>query len=138
MTVQECYEAMGADYDDVISRLRTDERVTKFLLKILNDGSFQLLTDSLAAKNMEDAFRAAHTLKGVAMNLSLTALYHAAGPMTEALRGRAFAPCNEICAKNSRKFQYILSKIFYILSTTCYNTGVTMQKEFVLCLEKAS
>ncbi len=89
MTVQECYEAMGADYDDVISRLRTDERVTKFLLKILNDGSFQLLTDSLAAKNMEDAFRAAHTLKGVAMNLSLTALYHAAGPMTEALRGRS-------------------------------------------------
>lgn len=89
MTVQECYAAMGADYDDVISRLRTDERVTKFLLKILNDGSFTLLTDSIAAKNMEEAFRAAHTLKGVAMNLSLTRLYHSAGPLTEALRGRS-------------------------------------------------
>ena len=31
MTVKECYEAMGADYDDVMGRLRKDERVQKFL-----------------------------------------------------------------------------------------------------------
>lgn len=89
MTVKECYEAMGGNYDDVMSRLRTDERVVRFLGKVAEDGSFKLLEDSLASRNMEEAFRAAHTIKGVCMNLSLTRLYGYAEAMTEALRGRA-------------------------------------------------
>ena len=40
MTVKECYEIMKGDYDDVISRLRTDDRVKKFLSKVLSDPSF--------------------------------------------------------------------------------------------------
>ena len=43
MTVKECYEKMGADYDSVMGRLRKDERVQKFLLKFLNDKSYELL-----------------------------------------------------------------------------------------------
>ena len=89
MTVKECYEKMGANYDEVFSRLRTDERIEKFLVKVANDGSFALLCSSLAEHNMEDAFRAAHTLKGVCMNLSLTTLMHSAETITEALRGRS-------------------------------------------------
>lgn len=88
MTVKECYDAMGADYADVTSRLRTDERITKFLFRILQDGSFGLLCESLAQKNLEEAFRAAHTLKGVCMNLSLRTLGASASQLTEALRGR--------------------------------------------------
>ena len=38
MTVQQCYEAFGGNYQDVISRLRTDERVARFLLKVVDDG----------------------------------------------------------------------------------------------------
>ena len=87
MTVKECYEAMGADYDGVLSRLRTDERVQKFLLKVLNDKSFELLCASLKERNMEEAFRAAHTLKGVCQNLSLDRLYVSSNEMAERLRG---------------------------------------------------
>lgn len=88
MTVKECYAEMGANYDDVVSRLRTDERIAKFLGKILNDGSFELLKKSLDEKNIEEAFRAVHTLKGVCMNMSLTKLQASASKLTEALRGR--------------------------------------------------
>ena len=28
---------MGADYEDVFARLRKDERIQKFLLKVMND-----------------------------------------------------------------------------------------------------
>ena len=35
MTVKECYDAMGADYEDVFARLRKDERIQKFLLKVI-------------------------------------------------------------------------------------------------------
>ena len=37
MTVKQCYEAMEANYEEVESRLRTEERIKKFLLKVLND-----------------------------------------------------------------------------------------------------
>ena len=87
MTVKECYEAMGADYAGVVSRLRTDERVQKFLLKVLNDKSFDLLCTSLKERNMDEAFRAAHTLKGVCQNLSLDRLYESSNALAERLRG---------------------------------------------------
>lgn len=88
MDVKQCYEQIGGNYDEVMSRLRTDERIKKFLLKVADDKSYELLCTSLAAHNMEDAFRAAHTMKGVCLNLSLTKLYNSACAMTEALRGK--------------------------------------------------
>ncbi|MDE6442294.1 MAG: Hpt domain-containing protein [Clostridia bacterium] len=89
MTVKECYEIMKGDYDDVVSRLRTDERIKKFLLKVLSDPSFVQLCNAMAVKNIEEAFRAAHTLKGVCKNMSLTNLAYSASNLTEALRGRS-------------------------------------------------
>ncbi len=52
MTVKECYDAMGADYEDVAGRLRTDERIRKFVLKVLNDSSYALLCSSLEERNI--------------------------------------------------------------------------------------
>lgn len=89
MTIEECYRNMGADYADVLSRLRTDERIVRFLAKVADDGSFALLGNALQERNMEEAFRAAHTLKGICMNLSLTRLFTSANALTEALRGRS-------------------------------------------------
>ena len=86
MTVQECYEAFGGNYQEVISRLRTDERVAKFLQKVVADGSYQLLCDSIASGNVDEAFRAAHTLKGVCMNLSITKFAQSSSALTETLR----------------------------------------------------
>ena len=86
MTVKECYELMGADYEGVMGRLRTEERVKKFLLKVLNDKSYDLLIDSIEGGNAEEAFRAAHTMKGVCQNLSLTPLYESASALSEVLR----------------------------------------------------
>ena len=88
MTVKECYEVMKGDYDDVMSRLRTDERIKKFLLKVLSDPSFTNLCNALENKDVEEAFRAAHTLKGVCKNMSLTGLAYSASNLTEALRGK--------------------------------------------------
>ena len=88
MTVKECYEIMKGDYEDVLSRLRTDDRIKKFLLKVPDDTSFALLCNAIETKNAEEAFRAAHTLKGLSKNLSLTGLAYSASNLTEALRGR--------------------------------------------------
>ena len=88
MTVQQCYQAMGSDYEDVMSRLRTDERVKKFLLKVPGDSSYALLCSSLEQKDIPEAFRAAHTIKGITQNLSLTKLYASSAQLCDVLRDR--------------------------------------------------
>ena len=40
MSLKECYDKMGADYEDVLSRLRSEVLVRKFALKFLDDDSY--------------------------------------------------------------------------------------------------
>ncbi len=86
MTLQECYAALGGDYDDVTARLHGERLVRKFVLKYLDDPSFDLLCTSMAAKNYEEAFRAAHTIKGMCQNLSFTKLLDSSSRLSDALR----------------------------------------------------
>ena len=41
MNLEECYEAIDSDYDDVMRRLGSETLVRKFVLKFLDDTSFQ-------------------------------------------------------------------------------------------------
>ena len=91
MTLQECYAAMGGDYAGVTSRLPTERMVQKFVLKFLNDGSYDLLVRSTEAEDYAEAFRAAHTIKGVCQNLGFTVLYQSSSQLSEALRN-GFTP----------------------------------------------
>lgn len=104
MTIKECYEQMGADYEDVLGRLRNEALIRKFAKKFLEDGSFQMLKDGLAKKDGEMAFRAAHTLKGVCQNLGFGNLYEPSFDITEKLRGRDTEGCEELFAKVEEQY----------------------------------
>lgn len=86
MNLKECYEALEGDYEDVLGRLRTERLVQKFVLKFLDDKSYDLLCTSLEAGDYGEAFRASHTIKGVCQNLSFVKLYKSSHELTEALR----------------------------------------------------
>ena len=88
MTVRESYEKIGSNFDEVLRRLGSEALVKRFALKFLNDTSFQDLKDALVKKDGETAFRAAHTLKGVCLNLGFDRLYEVSAELTEKLRGR--------------------------------------------------
>lgn len=89
MTLKECYAALGGDYDEVMGRLRSERLVQKFVLKFVDDGSYDLLRASLEAGDREEAFRAAHTIKGVCANLAFNTLLASSEELTEALRDGA-------------------------------------------------
>lgn len=86
MTLQDCYAAMGGDYEGVLSRLRSERLIKKFVLKFLEDKSFELFCSSMATKNYEEAFRAVHTIKGICQNLGFTRLIESSSEMSDALR----------------------------------------------------
>ena len=111
MTVKECYEKVGSDYDGVLKRLGSEALVKRFAVKFLNDPSFQDLTDGLAAKDGEKAFRAAHTLKGICLNLGFDNLYKASFDITEKLRGRDTEGCEELLAKVEEQYNNTVDAI---------------------------
>ena len=87
MNLKECYEALGGDYEGVLGRLRTERMIAKFALKFLDDKSCENLMAAVAEKNGEEAFRAAHTIKGICQNLSFDRLYESSHALAECLRG---------------------------------------------------
>lgn len=95
MTLKDCYLAVGGNYDDVIGRLRTERLVQKFVLKFPADGSYKLLVDSLESGDVSEAFRAAHTIKGMCQNLSFTTLEKSASAITEMLRSGDLASARQ-------------------------------------------
>ena len=111
MTIQDCYAALGGDYAEVLGRLYSDALVKKFACKFLADQSFQLLESSLGAEDYDEAFRAAHTLKGVAQNLSFTSLYRSAHDITEALRAKDYALAAQLFSAVSRDYERTVTAI---------------------------
>ena len=91
MTMQECYKAIGGNYEAVLGRLHSEALIQRFTLKFLEDQSYLQLKQALENKNYEDAFRGAHTLKGVCQNLSFDRLYEVSNELTELLRDRTGA-----------------------------------------------
>ena len=75
MTMQECYKAIGGNYEAVLGRLHSEALIQRFTLKFLEDQSYLQLKQALENKNYEDAFRSAHTLKVVCQKLSFDRLY---------------------------------------------------------------
>lgn len=88
MDTKTFYETIGGNYEEIMCRFMTEERVLRFVRKFsVSDNGYELLKSSLASGNCEEAFRGAHTLKGVAQNLGFTALFQKAEVVTNVLRG---------------------------------------------------
>ena len=86
MTIQECYRTLGGSFEEVAGRIPSTDLIRRFLAKFPDDTSFSALSDAMRAGQPEEAFRAAHTLKGVCANMRFTALKNSASELTELLR----------------------------------------------------
>ena len=87
MTVREAYEKLGGNYEEMSRRV--DEKMLQRLVgMLLRDTNYAALCTALEQRDYESAFRGAHTLKGVALNMGLTPLAEKASALTETLRGR--------------------------------------------------
>ena len=92
--LQRFYDAIGSELKPVIERLGGNAEITKrFIKKFAADGSFGDLEKALDGNNTQEAFRAAHTLKGICLSLGFGCLYRHAAAVTELLRGGDITAC---------------------------------------------
>ena len=105
MSIEECYRKIGGDYNQVLARLMTPKLVVRFIAKFLGDNSFELLKTALEQGNCNDAFRAAHTLKGVCQSLGLGNLLASTQVITELLRHQEneIPPQAQACFEDVRR-----------------------------------
>ncbi len=87
MTLSELYIVLGGDVHAVLARIPSEAMIRKFAKMYTQDTSFAALRQAVDACDWDGAFRAAHTLKGVALNLGFSYLADAASALTEHLRG---------------------------------------------------
>lgn len=85
--LKKIYEVAGGELEKVLARYGGNEKMLKhFLHLFVKDSSFSKLQEALASDKTEEAFRAAHTLKGICANLGFEGLYKKASEITEILR----------------------------------------------------
>ena len=111
MTTKECYEQMGENYEEVIERLGSERILKKFAIKFLTDKSVEELKQGLEEKDGEKAFRAAHTLKGICLNLGFGKLYAASSDITEKLRGRETADCEPLLEEVEKQYNNVVAAV---------------------------
>ena len=91
MTIEQL-QSFGVDTKEGLTRCMNNEAFYFKMLKMgLSNDQFEKLEKALAANNIDEAFEAAHALKGVLGNLALTPLYNPLAEMTEMLRAKQSA-----------------------------------------------
>ncbi len=87
MLTIEALKNFGADTDDGLKRcLNKEDFYFKLIGIAINDGNFGKLNEAIEKGDLTAAFEAAHALKGVLSNLSLTPILKPVTEATELLR----------------------------------------------------
>ena len=89
----EVLKEYGADPEQGLKRcMGKEDFYFKLINMALKDANFAKLEEAFNAADYKACFEAAHAIKGVVGNLSLTPLYNAASDLTELLRPQE--PCD--------------------------------------------
>lgn len=86
---RKAFEEYGGDYDSVMERFMSNEAMyIKIFNMLFKDDNLQKLGSAIECGDLDKAFEAAHTLKGVAANLGLIPYYKEICSIVESLRFR--------------------------------------------------
>ena len=118
MTVKEFYEKINGNYDEVLSRLMKEERILKYLRMFLSNEDLNLFDTSLANNNYEEAFRAVHSIKGVALNLALAPLAKTSSELCETIRhGAPTVDISQLVDDLHKDYDFMVETIKELLQT---------------------
>ena len=116
-SIKEAYEKIGADYEGVVRRLSSDALVARFAGKFLQDQSFAQLEGAMGEGDVQAAFVAAHTLKGVCQNLGFDNLFVPAVEITEALRANDMEAARPLFPAVKEQYDLTVSALSEFLQT---------------------
>lgn len=118
MTLIEFYDAVGGNYDNVMKRLMTKKIACKYIFKFVDAPDYQELLSTVENGNWTDAFRFAHNLKGVGLNLGFDRMANAASVLCEEIRhGPPTHDVAPMLEKITEEYQFVLGQIAILQSS---------------------
>ena len=89
MNLEDFYRGRGEDYPVIIGRFMGNENLLKkFVKNFPDDPTYGRLCEAMEAKDWPQVEMSAHTLKGVAANLSFSKLFQASADLVPVYRFR--------------------------------------------------
>lgn len=105
-------EAAGIDIESALERMMGSEALLERMMgKFLDDPQYPALRAALEAGDVERAVSAAHTLKGVCGNLSMTELYGLFTRQVDALRAGDLPLARGIMAEIAPAYERVMAAI---------------------------
>lgn len=102
----------GVSATEGIARFNGDKELyEETLKKFPNDDNYSKMCDAIEADDVTAAFRAAHSLKGVAGNLSMNRLFEDIVPMVEILRAGSMEQVEMHLEKVKQDYQEVIDAI---------------------------
>lgn len=102
----------GIEYENGVHRLCGKEDLyQRFLKKFIEDESFNELKMNIEQNRYAEAFKCAHTLKGIAGNLSMERLYEPCCELVEVLRNGQYDAIDEFFKQVSEAYEKVIEAI---------------------------
>lgn len=102
----------GVQVDDALSRLLENESLLERILKkFLEDRSYISLCEALENHDIQGAFMASHTLKGICGNLSMNELYDHISDQVECLRREDLAAAEDLMPQITQDYNILCHAI---------------------------
>ncbi len=112
MQIQEFYEKIEGDYENIKGRLRSDDLIQRFVLKFLNEKSFEEMMVTAENNDVENTILTSHKLKGVVANLSFDKLFTLLTALLADLRQENQDTVNmELIQKIKEEYEYTIKMI---------------------------
>ncbi len=100
----------GVDINVALERfLNNDELLLRFLKKFSKDRNYDAFKAAMEEKRYDDAFKAAHTLKGLCGNLSITVLYDIVSKEVESLRHKEYEDAEKMCPEIVKEYERVVA-----------------------------
>ena len=85
--IREKLEGVGVDVNDLMERLMGNMTlISRFFKRFPDDASYERMVAGIEKGDVEEAFRGAHSLKGVCANLSMKRFLTVLNPLVDKLR----------------------------------------------------
>lgn len=115
------------DLDGALHRFMNDEEFyVHCLCSFLTDRSMPDLEEALAARSWDEAFTAAHALKGLAGNMGFVPLFHAAAELVVLLRSGRTGAIGDSYLELKRCYE----DLFRVIQQYCMTRGCGHERRY--------
>ena len=112
MNLEDFYRGRGEDYPVIIGRFMGNENLLKkFVKNFPDDSTYGRLCEAMEAKDWPQVEMSAHTLKGVAANLSFSKLFQASADLVSVIREQETEKADGLFSEVQKAYKEVVQGI---------------------------